>query len=339
MFEASSYMPSAVARRGDAGAGLAPLAAIDFQKLWSVLWAGKTTIALTTIGALLLAVAFVLVVPHKYTATTEILIDPMDLRASPTELAPAIPQSDAAVLQVESQARVIASDNVLRRVVTDLGLDHDPEFVRGALSMEYGSLAALNELEKHVQVKRTERTYVVDVSVTSEDPAKAARIANAIAQAYLAEQTQVRSDAARQVSQRCPARLKDLQDRVRNSEQKVEAYKASHNIVGANGELVDEQQLTNLNTQLALARARTAEAKSRLDQIESVQQSKSRDRRVPRGGAVADHHQLRSQYADIIRREAEQKASLGERHPAIIEIEAQVERLQQTIDDEVNRIA
>jgi uncharacterized protein involved in exopolysaccharide biosynthesis/Mrp family chromosome partitioning ATPase len=339
MFEASSYMPPAVARRGDAGAGLAPLAAIDFQKLWSVLWAGKTTIALTTIGGLLLAVAFVLIVPHKYTATTEILIDPMDLRASPTELAPAIPQSDAAVLQVESQAKVIASDNVLRRVVTDLGLDHDPEFARGALSMEYGSLAALNELEKHVVVKRTERTYVVDVSVTSTEPAKAARIANAIAQAYLAEQTQVRSDAARQVSQQLSGRLNDLHDRVQDSEQKVEAYKASHNIVGANGELVNEQQLTNLNSLFSAARARTAEAKARLDQVESVQQSKVEIGAFPEAVQSPTISLLRSQYADLTRREAEQKASLGERHPAIIELEAEVARLQKTIDDEVNRIA
>src|SRR5580658_650909 len=339
MFEASSYMPSAMARRGDAGAGLAPLAAIDFQKLWSVLWAGKTTIALTTIGALLLAVAYVLIVPHKYTATTEILIDPMDLRASPTELAPAIPQSDAAVLQVESQAKVIASDNVLRRVVTDLGLDHDPEFARGALSMEYGSLAALNELEKHVVVKRTERTYVVDVSVTSTDPAKAARIANAIAQAYLTEQTQVRSDAAHQVSQQLSGRLSDLHDRVQDSEQKVEAYKASHNIVGANGELVNEQQLTNLNSQFAAARARTSEAKARLDQVESVLQSKTPIGAFPEAVQSQTISMLRSQYAEIMRRDAEQKSSLGERHPAVIEIEAQGARLQKLIEDEVSRIA
>ena len=61
-----------------------------------------------------LAAAFVLLVPHKYTATTQILIDPMDLRgAAQSDISTTIPQSDAAVLQVESQARVIASDNVL----------------------------------------------------------------------------------------------------------------------------------------------------------------------------------------------------------------------------------
>jgi polysaccharide biosynthesis transport protein len=339
MFEASSHMPSAAVSRRDLSLGFASLPPIDVRKIWAVLWRGKITILLSTIVAVGLAALFVLLVPHKYTATTQILIDPTDLRAVQNDIAPTIPQSDAAVLQVESQARVIASDNVLRRVVATEGLDHDPEFMRGALAQQYGALAALNELQKHVQVKRSERTYVVDVSVTSEDPAKAARIANAIAQTYLTEQTEVRSNAARQISQSLTGRLKELQGRVRDAEQKVEAYKASHNIVGANGELVNEQQLTNLNTQLSLARARTSEAKARLDQVESVLHSKTPIGAFPEAVQSQTISMLRSQYAEIMRRDAEQKSSLGERHPAVIEIEAQGARLQKLIEDEVNRIA
>jgi uncharacterized protein involved in exopolysaccharide biosynthesis/Mrp family chromosome partitioning ATPase len=332
-------MPSAVVSRRDLSLGFASLPPIDVRKIGSVLWRGKITILLSTIVAVGLAALFVLLVPHKYTATTQILIDPTDLRAVQNDIAPTIPQSDAAVLQVESQARVIASDNVLRRVVETEGLDHDPEFMRGALAQQYGALAALNELQKHVQVKRSERTYVVDVSVTSEDPAKAARIANAIAQTYLTEQTEVRSNAARQISQSLTGRLKELQGRVRDAEQKVEAYKASHNIVGANGELVNEQQLTNLNTQLSLARARTSEAKARLDQVESVLHTKTPIGAFPEAVQSQTITMLRSQYAEIMRRDAEQKSSLGERHPAVIEIEAQGARLQKLIEDEVNRIA
>jgi uncharacterized protein involved in exopolysaccharide biosynthesis/Mrp family chromosome partitioning ATPase len=339
MFEASSHMPSAVGSRRDLSLGFASLPPIDVRKIWSVLWRGKITILLSTMVAVALAAAFVLLVPHKYTATTQILIDPMDLRAAQTDISPAIPQSDAAVLQVESQARVIASDNVLSRVVASEGLDHDPEFMHGAVAEKYGSIAALNELEKHVQVKRSERTYVVDVSVTSEDPEKAARLANAIAQTYLTEQTEVRSNAARQISQSLTGRLKELQGRVRDAEQKVEAYKASHNIVGANGELVNEQQLTNLNSQLSLARARTSEAKARLDQVESVLHSKTPIGAFPEAVQSQTISMLRSQYAEIMRRDAEQKSSLGERHPAVIEIEAQGARLQKLIEDEVSRIA
>jgi uncharacterized protein involved in exopolysaccharide biosynthesis len=339
MFEVSSHMPSAAVARRDLSLGFASLPPIDVKKIRSVLWRGKITILLSTMVAVALAVAFVLLTPHKYTATTQILIDPMDLRGAQSDISPTIQQSDAAVLQVESQARVIASDNVLRRVVASEGLDHDPEFVRGALAQQYGPIAALNELQRRVQVKRSERTYVVDISVTSEDPEKAARLANAIAQTYLAEQTEVRSNAARQISQSLTARLKELQTRVRDAEQSVEAYKASHNIVGANGELVNEQQLSSLNGQLSAARARTSEAKARLDQVESVQHSKTPIGAFPEAVQSQTITMLRSQYAEIMRRDAEQKSSLGERHPAVIEIEAQGARLQKLIEDEVNRIA
>jgi uncharacterized protein involved in exopolysaccharide biosynthesis/Mrp family chromosome partitioning ATPase len=339
MFEASSHTQSAFVGRDEVESSPAIFGNFDFETLLTVLWRGKITILISTVAALMLAVLFVLLVPHRYTATTQLLIDPMELRAVPNELVSPNQQSDASLLTVESQVRVLTSDSVLRRVVSTEGLEHDPEFARGALSLQYGELTALNELKRHLVVKRAERTYVVDVSVTSEDPEKAVRIANAIAQAYLAEQIKVRSDSARQVSQSLSARLKELQDRVRQSEDKVEAYKSSHNIVGANGELVDEQQLSNLTTQLGVAHARTAEAKSRLDQILSVQQTKTDVGAFPEAIQSQTITALRSQYADIMRREAEQKTSLGDRHPAVIEIEAQAERLQHMILDEVNRIA
>jgi succinoglycan biosynthesis transport protein ExoP len=340
MFEASGYGQSAViARRRDVAPGFGVFGISDFGRFWSVLWEGKGTIMLSVVVALLLAAAFVLLAPRKYTATTQILMDPMDLRAAQADVSTTIPQSDAAVLQVESQARVIGSDNILRRVVESEGLDHDPEFESGAKTQEQIPLTALNNLRKHVDIKRPERTYVIEVSVTSEDPAKAARIANAIAQTYLTEQTEVRADAARQVSQSLSGRLKELQDTLRVSENKVETYKSSHNIVGANGELVNEQQLVNLNTELSAARARTAQAKGRLDQIENVQRSKTDIGAFPEAVQSATITALRTQYTDIMRREAEQKSSLGERHPAVMEIEAQAERVHKLIEDEVNRIA
>jgi uncharacterized protein involved in exopolysaccharide biosynthesis len=340
MFEASGYGQSAaVARSGDLAPGFGVLGDFDFGRFWSALWRGKWTILLSVLLAVLLAAAFVLLAPRKYTATTQILIDPMDLRAAQTDISPTIPQSDAAVLQVESQVRIIASDSVLRRVVTSEGLDRDPEFERGAKSPDQEVLTALDNLRKHVDIKRPERTYVVEVSVTSEDPAKAAQIANAIAQSYLTEQTEARANAARQISQSLSSRLKELQDRLRTSEDKVEAYKTSHNIVGSNGELVNEQQLTNLNTELSTARARTVQAKARLDQIENVQRSKLDIGAFPEAVQSATITALRTQYTDVMRREAEQKSSLGERHPAVIEIEAQAERVHALIEDEVNRIA
>ena len=188
-------------------------------------------------------------------------------------------------------------------------------------------------------MKRAERTYVVDVSVTSQDPAKAARLANAVAQAYLAEQTDVRSDAARQISQSLSARLNELKDRVREAEDRVETFKARNNILGASGQLVSEQQLSELNNQLGVAHARTAAAKARLDQVERLQLSKDEIGAFPEAVQSQTIAALRSQYAEVMRREAEQMTSLGQRHPAVIEIQAEAARLRKMIEDEIHRIA
>src|SRR5690242_320435 len=119
--------------------------------------------------------AFVLMVTPQYTATTEILINPTELHAVDKSLTSNVQLSDANIVQVESQVRVLTSDSVLRRVVAAEHLDADPEFasvrpgLRDALRVVldwFGvslaarspdhMLEALNELRKRVGVRRAE---------------------------------------------------------------------------------------------------------------------------------------------------------------------------------------
>lgn len=353
MFEAPRPVELAAAGRDNTGLGPSPLAQMDFHQILLLVRRGKKTIFWTTAASLLLMAVFILVVPHRYTATTQILIDPTDLRAVGSELSPTNQMSDVAVLQVESQVRVLTSDSVLRRVIKTEALDRDAEFAGrpsllrgligavglGGAAPADSTLTALTALRRSLVVKRAERTYVVDVSVTSLYPEKAERIANAIAQAYLAEQTDVRSDAARQISQTLSARLNELKDRVREAEERVEAFKARNNILGASGQLVNEQQLSELNNQLGATRARAAQAKARLEEVERLQRIKGDVGAVPEAVQSPTITALRGQYAEIVRREAEQMTSLGARHPAVIEIQAQADRLRRMIEEEVNRTA
>ena len=129
MFEAPRPARTAAIGTADVAIGLPPGDGIDYQRILSVLWRGKTTILATVAASLLIAVLFVVLVPHRYTAVTQILIDPTDLRAVSNDLSPPNQASDASVLQVESQVRVLMSDSVLRRVVKTEGLENDPEFV------------------------------------------------------------------------------------------------------------------------------------------------------------------------------------------------------------------
>ena len=344
MFEAPRQFQSALAGRRHYPLVSAHASGFDLQQAIRQIWRGKITIALSTAAALLLAFLFVLIVPAKYTAATQILIDPTDLHAVGSDLTPANPANDAAALQVESQVRVLTSDSVLRRVVSAEGLAHDPEFIGSTSWFRRNphidpAIAALNALKRSVQAKRAERTYVVDVTVTSRDPAKAARLANAVTRAYLAEQTDVRSEAARQVSQSLSSHLNELKERVHEAENRVENFKVNNNIFSAGGQLINEQQLSELNNQLSAARARTAAAKARLDQVERLQTSGNETGAFPEAVQSQTIAMLRTQYAEVMRRQAEQMTTLGPRHPAVIEIKAEADRLRRNIDDEIHRIA
>jgi polysaccharide biosynthesis transport protein len=348
----AAIAPAQAVRAEEAPAALR----IDPARIWAFIKRNKHIIARTTAASFVAMLLFVALVRHQYTAVTQLLIDPSDLRVVDNGLTPTNQIPEAVVLQVESQVRVLTSDNVLRRVIIELKLDEDSEFAGGQsllrrllfplvtpFGFDHGgrndpTLAALSELQRHIKVRRAERTYVIDVGATTGSREKSARIANAIADAYLAEQAAARSEAARRASGSLSARLAELKDRVREAEERVETFKAKNNIVGA-GQLVGEQQLHELNNQLTIARTRTAEAKARFEQIEYLQRTGAEVGAFTEAVQSQTLAPLRAQYAEIMRREAEQSTTLGARHPAVIEVRAQAERLRRVIAEEVNRIA
>src|SRR2546423_762581 len=327
-------------------------------EIFAVLWRRRMWIVLGILAGVIAAVAFLITVTPRYTAVAQLLIDPNDLRVVDNAVTSSSTPSDANTAHVESQVRVLASDNVLRKVIEVKGLDKDPEFVQPAsglrLAREFVSsklgLAALAEqhdsvvtalqtLAPQVIARRQERTYVVDLSVTTRQGEKSAMIANAIVTAYLQDQADARTIAAKRATDALSGRLQDLKDRVREAEDRSETYKAQNNIVAASGQLVSEQQLTELTNQLTLAGAKADEAKARLDQIELLRRGRADSSAITEAVQSPTVAALRAQQAEVLRRKAELTARLGERHPSIADINAQARDLQQLIDREVTRLA
>jgi succinoglycan biosynthesis transport protein ExoP len=336
-----------------------PIARIEFGSVFSVIWQRKLLVVGAVAASIMAMMVFIASVPPQYTATSQILVQPNELRVVERGLVAGPQVSEENVVQVESQVRVISSDNVLQRVVAGERLDKDPEFAstqpsawRSLASRVLGgqglghsaaavdpSLAALNELRRRLRVKRAERTYVVDISLPASTAAKAVRIVTAISDAYLAELTAAKSDAARRVSDSLQSRLSELKERVRNAEERVEEFKSRHDIVDASGTTVNEQQLTELNNQVSRARNRTAEAKARSEQVQSLLKSGGNVAAIPEAIQSATIASLRAQYAEVTRREADLTTQLGQRHPFVADIQAQVQGVRRLINEELNRIA
>ena len=330
------------------------------EQPWTFLRRRKVYPLVGLLAALLIAAAIELALTPRYRATIQILIAPVDLRLVEKSVQPSAPAADSNVMQVETETRILTSDRVLRRVVRRERLADDPEFVTRGGSRLDGlidtaraavgrpprpsttadlELDALRLLQRNISAKRTERTYVVDLTVESTDPEKSARIANAIGTAYLEEQANARAEAARRATDSLSARLSEQRERVTHAEEQVELYKAQHNMVDAGGRLVDDQQLTDLNNQLTAARARTAEAKARYDLVLQLRRGGLDQGAIPEAIQSSTLGLLRDQHGTIARQEANLAAELGSRHPRVIEARAQLREAQQQIAGEINRIA
>jgi uncharacterized protein involved in exopolysaccharide biosynthesis/Mrp family chromosome partitioning ATPase len=337
-----------------------PRSAAGFSVLEAIrlLWRRRVTIAA---GALIFACAAVVVgksLTPRYSATAQLYVDPRELQLVDRELTPRAQDISGLAMVVESQARLITSNNVLLQVIQDTNLDKDPEFgggetrglmaslrglfgihIRSADETRLDQMAALEALNRHISVKKTDRTFIVDIEVWSNDPAKAAVLANAISSAYLAESKSSQATAARRATTDLSGRLKELQQRLRTAENTLAVYKAQNNFVGTQDTLISDQQLSASNQRLAAARALMLDAQAKFDQIEASRRASTDAGAIPEALQSPTIANLRSQYAEARKRQAELRGELGPLHPALRQVEKQVEDLRRTIGEEVERFA
>jgi uncharacterized protein involved in exopolysaccharide biosynthesis/Mrp family chromosome partitioning ATPase len=334
------------------------VAGFNVLQLARLLWQRKVAIAATGLICACVAVMIGKSLAPKYTATAQLYIDPRELQLVDRELTPRSQDISGLAMVVESQARVITSNNVLLQVIQDHHLERDPEFgggeaksmmatllglfgieIHSAGDVKLGQMAALETLNRHISVKKTDRTFIVDIDVWSNDPAKAAMLANAISAAYLEESKNSQSTAARRATSDLSGRLKELQERLRTAENTLSVYKAQNNFVGTQDTLISDQQLSASNQRLAAARALTLDAQAKYDQIEASRRASTDAGAIPEALQSPTIANLRSQYAEARKRYAELAGELGPLHPSLRQIEKQVEDLRRTINEETERFA
>ncbi|RUV34419.1 Wzz/FepE/Etk N-terminal domain-containing protein [Mesorhizobium sp. M7A.F.Ca.MR.148.00.0.0] len=299
------------------------------------------TVALLTVVALL----YGLFTPALYSSAAEILIDPQDLQVVTNDVNPSRISPDGGITQVESQVSVVQSTGVLMRAIAATNLTQDPEFNgQGLLSRLLGSASAegdrsvqtLDALRRRLAVKRADKVLVLDVIVTAKSADKAALLANAIAQAYLVDQASARAKMARDASESITARLDEQRKRVQQAENAVEAYKSANNMVMAAGNLVSDQELTEINTQLAAAQSRTAALKAQVDQMRRQSGTADATSEAMRSAVISS---LRAQEATLVDQVSQLGTELGPRHPSLIAAQQQLRDTRQLIARELGRIA
>jgi capsular exopolysaccharide synthesis family protein len=198
--------------------------------------------------------------------------------------------------------------------------------------------AAIDHVLGRLEVTRAGESYAILIEFTSTDPLKAAGIANQIAEQYVEEQLGTKQGAAARAAQWLRGRLAELRDRLLETENAIANLKAENELIDSKGVTLNSAQLTALHSQLIEARALRAEKESKLGLLRRLRtegQGFEAVNEIILSPVIAN---LRMLQTEVLRQEAQLKEEYGPRHPKIVQLNAERQKLADRIYGEVQNI-
>jgi uncharacterized protein involved in exopolysaccharide biosynthesis/Mrp family chromosome partitioning ATPase len=258
---------------------------------------------------------------------------------------------------VTSQVQLALSRDLARQVIRQLKLGENPEFdpvlrdtpfiihvlrLMGLAKDPLRMTAEERVLESYydrLTVYPVDKSRVITIEFQSADPDLAARVANAIADAYLGADRGARQDQTRAASRWLSGEIEVLRQKVAEAEARVESFRAKTNLfVGTNNTTLSSQQLGEVNSQLAAARAQKSDAEAKAKFIRDLLKSgKSLESAEFLNSELI--RRLSEQRVTLRAQLAEQSSTLLDLHPRIKELKAQIADLDAQIRAEAEKLA
>ena len=232
---------------------------------------------------------------------------------------------------LENQLAILRSDSLLRRVVLNERLAVDDQSIRNGIDSVRGALAISHGAGQ-----------ILDISITWDDPVRAAQLANAVADAYVVDQLDARLESAKRASSWLSDRLVELRQQLRDSEDAVAKFRKEHGLARSGPTVaLNDQQLGDLNGKLITARTDAAEKKARVDFIADLAAGKKTLESLPDSlqSTTSVMGALRAKLADVSQREADLLARYNRTYPAVVNVEAEKRDIERSIAAETQRMA
>lgn len=329
----------------------------SFREIIAILQRHRKLIMLCAMTCFMCGVMFILFSAPRYTTSTSLLIDPRQNNTLPQLLSDGVSFQENLI--IDSQIEVIKSRRLMDKVAKKAGLyDTIERQSKGPISWLRGMIFGTPDTAQKIagntramqqrlsgfisglNVGRVRNTYVLAISYTSRNPEQAAKIANLIADVYLDDELEAQYEASQRANNWLKTRLGVLQKELTTTEGAVEEYKEKNNIVQTdNRNLISDQQLSELNSSLIVARSESAQAKARYDNIQSIIESgdpETATSDVLNSKVIVD---LRGKYIELSRLATEILRRQGKDHLAYRNLLQQMQDIQSLIWGEYRRIA
>ncbi|TFL16376.1 GumC family protein [Jannaschia formosa] len=265
---------------------------------------------------------------------------------------------------VESQIYVIESRRLLREVVLAENLIEEPFFRREPKTMlqsridafralvlgeaatpdrpaadEDPELAyAVRTLARNLTVGRQGDTNVIELSFSANSPRLAARVANAVGDAFVRSREGAQQARAGRVSGWLDQRALQLQQQVAEAEDAVTAFMIDNDLIsGTPGQTLSEQQLTEFNAQLIVTQNELSERRAAFTRAQEILAQGGDIQLLAEVQASPLIGTLRESLLGLKRREAE-FADRGADYPRLNALREEIATTEAQLDAEVRRI-
>jgi polysaccharide biosynthesis transport protein len=314
-------------------------------------------IAITCLGvSFLVAVLYNYTARPVYEATTQILIDRNTPDILPSKELVDIVQGGIDYYQ--TQFHLLKSRSLAEQAVERLGLQESPELSTGPMMSPWERVRrflgqppsalvdrtgiplspAAAAFRSRIDVDPLPNTRLVNVHFRAYDPTVAANAANMVAQVYIEQSLDLRYTTSTEATGWLSDRLKEQQAKVEAAEQKLQAYREKEGLVNTDErESLVAQKLAALNGALLDARTDRIAKETLYNQISSLgpQQLDS----FPLVLASENVQSLKTELASLQRDESRLAETLGDRHPDMVHVRAQIRATQEKIRNEIKNVA
>jgi capsular exopolysaccharide synthesis family protein len=259
---------------------------------------------------------------------------PPDVRTNgtsmPSSLSDAVRDSNIA-----TAVQGIQSLQVAERVVDSLNLTHDAVLRKAAQKFDTrddlrGAVATA--LLEGIKAKRIGETPLIDISYTSKDPLRSAKVTDAFGKAYEDQQTADNQALSQTTSGRMDTSTAQLAQQAHDADAAVARFKLEHHILFDPQSPEIGRDIAQITSSLADARAQSAEAQARAGFV--------------RSGGINDQlvgnsplSPLLAQGAEVSRNLATLQARYGARHPKVLEAQHELDDINAHIAQENRREA
>jgi len=254
---------------------------LDIRALGRALWARRWWVLAPVLAVAVLASIVDNLMTPRYKSEARILIEGREnVFLHPEAEKPG--ERDRALVDQEavtSQVRLALSRDLARQVIRQLKLGERPEFdptLHGISPVVYAlrllgigkdplqmtaEERVLESYDDRLSVVQAEKSRVIAIEFASADPELAATAANAIADGYLALHQAAKQEEMSAAGRWLAGEIENLRHKLAEAEARVEEFRAKSNLfIGADNTALPNQQLAEVNSQLAAARSRQAES-------------------------------------------------------------------------------